>query len=622
MHRVSMLFRIAGFIAFTTGALGMAEFGQAQVPFGPSDWPQWRGPNRDGISLEKGLAKEWPKDGPRKLWESTAAGVGYSSLAVQGKRIYTMGDLYGVEHVIALDAATGKVIWAVQPEPVARLLLDKVDAEFKSLDRDNNGTVDEIEALARFGWDFNRYDKPESGEAKQRAVQRAGALFALADKDKDQRLSFEEGAPLFRDRFAAMDVSEPNADASEIAAKRSADYLKRLDKDGDKTISRKESQGSALEQLFNQVDQKVEGTDKGDEKLEAAEIAAFMAKNQAGRDGAVSRAELEDYYVKSQPLGDGQLTKEELRGPYGGYRNNMGDGPRSTPTVDGEFLFVEGGNGDVACLRAENGATVWHVNLRNDFSGGLPGWGYSESPLVAGDLLIVTPGGPKGTLLALEKATGKAVWQSGLLKDGAHYSSPVLAEIAGVRQVVQFGSASVFGVDLRDGKLLWTYAAPANGTANCCMPIVEDEYVYASSSYGTGGGLTRISGGGDSLVAEQVYFDKKLQCHHGGIVKIGDYLYSNAGGTLICMEFKTGKIAWQNRGVGKGSLIAADGMLYLFSEGHEVGLVEATPAGYHEHGRFKIGGHGLPSWAHPVIADGKLFLRDQEWLAAYDLRNP
>ena len=174
--------------------------------------------------------------------------------------------------------------------------------------------------------------------------------------------------------------------------------------------------------------------------------------------------------------------------------------------------------------------------------------------------------------------------------------------------------------DLADGKFLWKYAAPANGTANCCMPIVENEYVYASSSYGTGGGLTRISGGGDNLVSEEVYFDKKMQCHHGGIVKIGDYLYSNGGGALICMEFKTGKIVWQNRGPGKGSLIAADGMLYVFSEGHEVALVEATPEAYREHGRFKIEAHGRPSWAHPAIADGKLFLRDQEWLAAYDIQ--
>ena len=447
-------------------------------------------------------------------------------------------------------------------------------------------------------------------------------MLARADQDGSERLSFEEAAGLFRDRFAAIDTAPSDANAAAIAQERTAEYVRRLDKDGDKKISRTEARGSALDSIFNRIDKKLEGTEKGDELLEVSEIAEFLEKNEAGRDGALSLAELQDYYTKNRVLGDGELTASELRGPFGGYRNGMGDGPRSTPTIDGERLFIEGGNGDVACLDASTGTTIWHVNLRADFGGGLPGWGYSESPLVAGELLIVTPGGPQGTLLALDKRSGKKVWQSGQLTDGAHYSSPVLADLAGTRQVIQFGAASVFGVALADGKLLWKYAAPANGTANCCMPIVENEYVYASSGYGTGGGLTRISGGGDNLVAEEVYFDKKLQCHHGGIVKIGEHLYSNAGGALICLEFKTGKMLWEKRSVGKGSLIAAEGILYVFSEGHEIALVEATPTGYQEHGRFKIAAHGLPSWAHPVIAAGKLLLRDQESIAAYDLKSP
>ncbi len=587
-----------------------------------SDWPQWRGPNRDGISQEIGLAKSWPKEGPRKVWEVNTAGVGYSSLAVAGNRIYTLGDLEGVEHVIALDATTGKTIWAVQPEPVARLLVDRVAQELKAMDRNQDGRIDEFEALSRFGWEFNRYDKPIEGDVAERAKNRVTALMTRADQDGNERLSFEEAAGLFRDRFAAIDTAPSDANATAIAQERTAEYVRRLDKDGDKKISRTEARGSALDSIFNRIDKKLEGTEKGDELLEVSEIAEFLEKNEAGRDGALSFAELQDYYTKNRVPGDGELTASELRGPFGGYRNGMGDGPRSTPTIDGERLFIEGGNGDVACLDATTGTTIWHVNLRADFGGGLPGWGYSESPLVAGELLIVTPGGPQGTLLALDKQSGKKVWQSGQLTDGAHYSSPVLADLAGTRQVIQFGAASVFGVALADGKLLWKYAAPANGTANCCMPIVENEYVYASSGYGTGGGLTRISGGGDNLIAEEVYFDKKLQCHHGGIVKIGEHLYSNAGGALICLEFKTGKMLWEKRSVGKGSLIAAAGMLYVFSEGHEIALVEATPTGYQEHGRFKIAAHGLPSWAHPAIAAGKLFLRDQESIAAYDLKSP
>ncbi|MFM2094798.1 MAG: hypothetical protein RIS70_1922 [Planctomycetota bacterium] len=587
---------------------------------GSRDWPQWRGPNRDGISLQQNLAKSWPKDGPQKLWEVKDAGIGYSSVAIQGNRLYTLGDLDGVEHVIALETATGKRIWAVQPTPVARLLDDRITSEFKALDKDQDGKIGELEALSRFGWEFNRFDKSAGGDGESRLKARAKAILEQGDSNKDGTLSYEEAGRLFRDRFGAIDVADAKGDAVAIATKRVAGYLKALDKDGDQKVSRNESRGSWLEPQFNRIDKKVEGTDKGDEQLDAKELEEFLTKNDAGKDGVLSAQELEEFYIKSRVGGDGQLTKEELRGPFGGFRNDMGDGPRSTPTIDGDVLYVEGGNGDVSCLKAADGETVWHVNLRTEFGGGVPGWGYSESPLVVDNLLIVTPGGPKGTLVALDKKTGKKVWQSGTVTEGAHYSSPLIANIAGVRQVVQFASASVFGVSINDGKFLWKYAAPANGTANCCMPIVENEYVYASSSYGTGGGLTRISGGGDNLVSEEVYFDKKMQCHHGGIVKIGDYLYSNGGGALICMEFKTGKIVWQNRGPGKGSLIAADGMLYVFSEGHEVALVEATPEAYREHGRFKIEAHGRPSWAHPAIADGKLFLRDQEWLAAYDIQ--
>ena len=206
------------------------------------------------------------------------------------------------------------------------------------------------------------------------------------------------------------------------------------------------------------------------------------------------------------------------------------------------------------------------------------------------------------------------------MTEGAHYSSPLVAEIGGVRQIVQFARESVFGVSIKDGKFLWKYNKPANGTANCCQPIVDQDHVFASSNYGTGGGLAKITVSGDKFSADEVYFEKKMDCHHGGIVKIGPWMYSNGGGPLICMDFLTGKIQWQNRSVGKGSLIAADGMLYVFSEHHEVALVDISPGEYTERGRFKIPSHGRSSWAHPIIADGRLFLRDQESLTAYDLR--
>jgi outer membrane protein assembly factor BamB len=591
----------------------------AQVPSKVGDWPQWRGPNRDGISRETGLLKEWGNDGPKRLWQVNSLGVGYSSIAVKDGRIYTQGDLDGVEHAICLNAKDGSTLWAVQPGPLAEQLINRIDNEFKSLDRNSDGKIDELEALDRFGWDFNRSDRP--AESKEPlAAQRAARLLEKLDTDKSGSLSFSEAGQLLRDKFEQIDAEEKSADAAALAKKRATAYIKSLDNDSDERLNKQEAKYAGLDRFFDQADQQDPDTKKGDEQLTAAEIEQFLAKRQPGRDGVVSAKELEDFYARNKNNGDGQLSRDELKTMFGGYRNGMGDGPRGTPTIDGDKVYVEGGHGDVSCLEAETGKTIWHVNLSKSFGGGLPGWGYSESPLIVGDLVIVTPGGKLGTLLALNKQTGERVWQSGDVNEGAHYSSPVLAEINGIKQIVQFGNQSVFGVSLADGQRLWNYKAPANGTANCCAPIVDENFVFASSSYGTGGGLAKIIEAGSTQQVEEQYFEKKMQCHHGGIVKVGDYMYSNGGDTLMCIEFKTGNIMWQHRSVGKGSLVVADGMLYLLSEGHQVALAEATPEEYREHGKFKIEGHGRPSWAHPVVASGVLYIRDQDSLTAYDVK--
>ena len=243
--------------------------------------------------------------------------------AIQGNRLYTLGDLDGVEHVIAMETATGKRIWAVQPTPVARLLDDRITSEFKSLDKDQNGKIDELEALSRFGWEFNRFDKSAGGEAESRLKARAKAILEQGDSNKDGTLSYEEAGRLFRDRFGAIDLADAKGDAAAIAAKRVAGYLKALDKDGDQKVSRNESRGSWLEPQFNRIDKKVEGTDKGDEQLDVKELEEFLTKNDAGKDGVLSAQELEEFYIKSRAGGDGQLTKEELRGPFGGFRNDI-----------------------------------------------------------------------------------------------------------------------------------------------------------------------------------------------------------------------------------------------------------------------------------------------------------
>jgi outer membrane protein assembly factor BamB len=591
----------------------------AQVPSKPGEWPQWRGPNRDGISLDTGLLKEWPADGPPVVWQVDSVGVGYSSLAIKDGRIFTQGDLDGVEHIIALDAKDGRTLWSIQPTPVASLLETRLAEEIKRLDSNKDGIVNEAEALNRFGWDWNKYNKPNSDTPEAVAEKRSAALLKELDKDNDGKLSYSEAGNL-RDAFDRIDQATPGADAAALAKQRTEAYLKTLDKDNDGKISRQEARGTELDRHFGRIDVRDPATDKGDDQLTAQEIEAALVKHEAGRDGLVTADELRQYYLANKISGDGVLETSELRAAIGGYRNGMGDGPRGTPTVDDDRVYVEGGNGDFLCLEAATGKTIWYVNLRTDFGGGTPGWGYSESPLIVDDLVIITPGGKGGTLLALNKLTGKPVWQSTEVTEGAHYSSPVLAVINGERQIVQFANQSVFGVSLVDGKSRWSYKAPANGTANCCSPIIDDNRVFASSSYGVGGGLAKIIQAGTTQHAEEVYFEKKMACHHGGIVKVGDNMYSAGGGPLMCMDFKTGKIAWQVRSAGKGSLCVADGMLYILGEGHEVALAEVTPEAYREHGRFKLKSHGRPAWAHIIVTGGRMYIRDQESLIAYDVK--
>ena len=593
----------------------------AQVPSKPGDWPQWRGPNRDGVSQETGLLREWPEGGPRLAWQIETAGTGYSSMSVKDGIIFTQGDLEGVEQILAIRAADGTTVWAVQPAPVLDLLTEQLVRELKNLDRNQDGEVDELEALQRFGWEFNKFDKPVEGADASLFRSRAEAVFSKLDKNSDGKLDFAEAGNLLRDQFERADAEDKQADAAQLARSRSAEVLAQLDKDANGSISQDEARNTLISRHFGRIDQREPSTDKQDGQLKAEELEVFFSKQQPGRDGLITLTELIDLYVRNPPRGDGKLSLDELRIAFGGYRNGMGDGPRGTPTVDGDRIYAEGGNGDMTCLDAATGRTIWYVNLSRDFGGRVPGWGYCESPLVVEERVIVTPGGKDGTLAALDKRTGKVIWRSGEVTEGAHYSSPVLAEIGGVRQIVQFARESVFGVSIDDGKFLWRYTSAANGTANCCTPIVDQDHVLASSSYGVGGGLAKIVAESGKFSAEEVYFEKKLACHHGGIVKIGNWIYSNAGGPLLCMEFLTGKIAWQSRSVGKGSLVAADGMLYVLGENHEVGLVEATPEEYVERGRFKIASHGHPAWAHPVVAGGRLYLRDQGMLAAYDLKN-
>jgi len=380
-----------------------------------ANWPQWRGPNRDGVSKETGLLKEWPAQGPALVWKASGAGSGYSSFSIAKGRLYTMGLRGDREFVIAFDLTNGKEVWAT---------------------------------------------------------------------------------------------------------------------------------------------------------------------------------------------------------PHGrAFRNDRGDGPRGTPTVDADRIYALGGSGDLSCLEAGSGKIVWTKNVLREFGGSNIQWGISESPLVMGNKVLVNAGGRNASIVALNKENGAVIWKS--QSDEAGYSSAIPLQVNGGTQVVFFTAQRALGLDVNDGRLLWEYGKPANNVANVATPIVRGNRVFISSDYGTGGGVVEIKADGR---AQEIYFTKDMRNHHSSSVLVGDYLYGFSSSILTAMKFDTGEIAWRDRSVGKGSLVYADGNLYCFSENGVVGLVEATPTGYHEKGRFRIQQGELPTWTHPVVAGGRLYLRDQDTIYAFDVK--
>ena len=305
----------------------------------------------------------------------------------------------------------------------------------------------------------------------------------------------------------------------------------------------------------------------------------------------------------------------------GNARNNdRGTGPRSTPTLDGDRLYALTENGDLVSLAAADGALFWQRNILEDFGGRNIDWLLSESPLVDGDRVYVTPGGRGTGIVALNKLTGETVWTSDELSDRAGYSSLILRDVGGVETLMTLTSRAGVGVRASDGRLMWSYDGAANRTANAATPVFHDDKVFFSSSYGGGGGLVRLVAVGGSVQAEEVYHTRQMANHHGGLVYVDGYLYGFHNSVLTCLDFETGERMWRDRSVGKGSVSYADGHLYILSEDNEVGLVEATPGGYVEKGRFEIEDQGLSSWAHPAIGNGKLFIRNQGTIAAYDIR--
>ena len=396
-----------------------------------ADWPQWRGPQRNGISQETGLLKEWPKEGPKLHWKVTDAGRGYSTPAVVAERLYLLGN-------------------------------DGLDNEF-------------VEALA-----------------------------------------VKDGQRVWSTRLGK--VGNPRQQPSFPAA-------------------------------------------------------------------------------------------------------------RSTPTVEGEVLYALGSDGDVACLETGTGKLRWQKNLRADF-GGKPGeWAYSESPLLDGDTLVCTPGGSEATLLALDKKTGELIWKCAVPGgDQAAFASAIIVEAGGVRQYVQLLQKGLVGVEARTGKFLWRYGKPVSRYgANIPTPVASDTYIYSASA-GTGGGVVKLNVKEGKVEPEQVYFESKFPTAIGGAVKVGDYLYGTTGEALLCTEFATGQVKWEDRALGTASLCYADGRLYVHGENGDVALIETGPEPYREKGRFtppdqpKKANEMEKAWAYPVVANGQLYIRDHGTLWCYDVK--
>jgi outer membrane protein assembly factor BamB len=379
------------------------------------DWPQWRGPRRDGVSTETGLLKDWPAGGPKLAWRASGAGEGYSSFSVNAGRLFTLGARGNTEYVLAFDAATGKRLWEV-----------------------------------------------------------------------------------------------------------------------------------AHGRRFN---------------------------------------------------------------------NDRGDGPRATPTIDGDRVYAFGASGDLTVLEAATGKVAWTQNVLQKFGGSNISWGLSESPLVLSDRILVNAGGRGASIVALRKTDGSLIWKS--QNDEPGYSSALLHEVGGRRSAVFFTGERALAVDVNDGSLLWSYDRVANRTANIATPIARGNRVFLSSDYGTGAALLSIIVDGNKTSAREVYFTNEMRNHHASSVLVGDYLYGFSSSILTAMHFDTGKPAWRHRSVGKGSLVYAGDRLYLFSENGVAALAEANPTEYREHGRFEIRTGNLPTWTHPVVSGGQLYLRDQDTIYAY-----
>jgi outer membrane protein assembly factor BamB len=329
-------------------------------------------------------------------------------------------------------------------------------------------------------------------------------------------------------------------------------------------------------------------------------------------------------FLISLDVKDGHVLWSTRVGQVGENRGPNYPGPRSTPTVDGATVYTLGSDGDLLAAGALTGKILWHRNLEKDFAGKRGTWAYTESVLIDGDALVCTPGGNKATMLALDKRTGAVRWQMAKAEyNTAGYASAIVAEVGGVRQYIQFLGSGLIGVAADNGKPLWFYNKHIGGIS-AAAPIFHNGCVFSTAEGGDDAGgdaLLRLNTDGKGVHARQLYLVRAMMNHHGGAVRIGDYLYGTGSQALVCMDFKTGVRKWRERSVGPGSVAGADGLLYVRGVQGQVALVEANPNGYLERGRFRQPSRSrFPTFCHPVIADARLYLRDDDVILCYDLK--
>lgn len=337
---------------------------------------------------------------------------------------------------------------------------------------------------------------------------------------------------------------------------------------------------------------------------------------------------VESEFVEARSIKDGKRLWRTVLGKVGPNPDQANyAAARSTPTVDRDVLYALGSNGDLACTEITAGKIRWQKNLRIDFAGNPGEWAYAESPLIDGDVLVCTPGGSEATMIALNKHTGEVIWKCATPEgDRAAFASAIIVETKGIKQYVQLLQKGLVGVEAKTGKLLWRYAKPVSRfDANIPTPLASGDHIYVSSA-GTGGGTVQLKVSDGKIEATEVYFGSKFPTAIGGAIKLGDFLYATSAQAMLCIEFTTGLIKWEDRAQAAASLLFADGRLYAHGENGEVALIEPTPEAYREKGRFaptdqpKRSGSMEKPWAYPVVANGTLFIRDHQMLWCYDVR--